>query len=497
MTSLLSSATLSQLSSKVEPLKYQPSQLSAGIVHIGIGAFHRAHQATYTHELLSLGETHWKITAVSLRSANIKQLMAPQDCLYTVIERSNDNDKVSLVGAIDTVLVAPENPQKVIDEIAKPSTKVVTLTVTEKGYCRDKTGQHLATDNPIIQDDLTNLAAPKSVPGFIVAACQLRQKNNDKLTIISCDNLPSNGDVTKTIVMEFAALVDQQTGDGQLSQWISENVSFCNSMVDRIVPATTAEDIELATNIIGLEDKSVVITEPFKQWVIEDNFVNDRPAWDKVGALFVKDVSAYEEMKLRLLNGAHSTLAYIGHMLGHEYIHQAVNDPNCLAFVRLLHREVLTTLADIKGIDLEAYADTILARFANQRVPYKTMQVASDGSQKLSQRLLEPAKTIAQCGKVSQPITFVIAVWCRFLEQKDDAGKAFTVIDPMSEQLVALATAPENDEKHQVVSILRESGICSDELLINEDFINTIALHLTTIHEQGVNQSLEAFLEVN
>ena len=489
MTILLSKAAITQLNQSVKPLQYQPEQASAGIVHIGIGAFHRAHQAVFTDDLIATGDTRWKITAVSLRSPNIRNQMQPQDNLYSVVERSLDKDDVSIIGAIDNVLVAPENPTAVIQAIASPSTKVVTITVTEKGYCRDKTGLHLDLQNDIITHDLTNLLSPKSMPGFIVSACKIRQKSNEKLTIISCDNLPSNGDVTKTVVMEFAHAVDES-----LAKWIEQNVNFCNSMVDRIVPATTAEDIEQVSASLGYTDNSLVITEPFKQWVIEDNFASDKPDWQKVGALFVKEVAPFEDMKLRLLNGAHSTLAYIGAMMGYDYIHQAVNDKLCLAFVKMLHAELLTTLEDVPNINLQEYADSILERFANSRVPYKTMQVASDGSQKLAQRLMKPAEILYSKGQTSKPIAFVIATWCNFLEGVNGKKDTFTIIDPIAESLSKAAIDSKNNELNQVKAILQESGICSQTQLADEEFITNIAQYLALIHQQGVKLALEEFL---
>ncbi|MBU2919396.1 mannitol dehydrogenase family protein [Psychrosphaera sp. F3M07] len=493
MEQLLSLSTLDKLNPNVKGLAYDKNAGSVGIVHIGIGAFHRAHQAVFTNDLIALGDNQWKITAVSLRSANVRNLMQPQDSVYSVVERSDEQVSVSLVGAIQDVLVAPESPQQVVDVIASSQTKVVTLTVTEKGYCRDKSGLHLDLNNPDIQADLTSLtsakSSPKTMPGFIVAACQKRQSTGDKLTVVSCDNLPSNGSVTKAVVLEFAAALD-----GQLASWIENNVSFCNSMVDRIVPAVSGQDVSDVANVLGLTDKSVVITEPFKQWVIEDNFASDKPQWDKVGALFVKDVTVYEDMKLRLLNGAHSTLAYIGFLMGYEYIHQAVTDKTCLAFVKALHADVLKTVEDVPGIDLEEYASTIIARFSNSKVPYKTTQVATDGSQKLAQRLISPAEILSKQGIISRPIALVVASWCRFLESVDEQGNAYTVSDPLADELVGIAQHNKADEITQVKLILEESGICSDAMLQDSNFIDQVRVFLKSIHDKGIGNTVKQFL---
>ncbi len=488
MSQVLSKESLSSIKGVAKPLG---QEAKVGIAHIGIGAFHRAHQAVYTDDLLNLGDKNWKISAISLRSSKIKDAMAPQDYLYSVVERAGSENHTRIVGAIDQVLVAPKEPEAVLALLSNAQTKVVTLTVTEKGYCRDKSGLHLDEGNDAVAHDLTEFAnlgekAPKSVPGLLVKACEIRKSTNSPLTIISCDNLPSNGAVTRTIVMEFAAKVDKA-----LVQWIESNVSFCNSMVDRIVPATTDADYTDIRNILGVADQSVVFTEPFKQWIIEDNFIAERPAWDKVGAIFVKDVEPFEDMKLRLLNGAHSALAYIGFLLGYEFIHEAVTDIDCAHFAKLLHQDVLPTVSAVPGIDLPVYADTILARFANQGVPYKTTQVACDGSQKLPQRLAAPALTLLEQGHVSKPIAFVLAAWCKFLEGKDSQGNCFSVTDPMAEPLVALANQYAHDSEMQVKQILSESGVCAPRLLKSEEFVGLVITYVNTINMIGVRGALK------
>lgn len=489
MATLLSNNTLSEVNNAVTKPAYDYKHASTGIVHIGIGAFHRAHQAVFTDDLLAT-DPRWKITAVSLRSSTIRDSMAPQNNLYSVLERGAEHDNVRVIGAIEQVLVAPENPQQVIDTIADPSTEVVTLTVTEKGYCRDKSGDNVDFNNPVIVHDLAHPDAPKSLLGFIVSACKLRMQTNKKLTVISCDNLPANGRVTERVVLQFAQRIAPD-----VAVWIKGNVSFCNSMVDRIVPATTEQDIASVSQLLGVLDNSTVITEPFKQWVIEDNFASERPDWQKVGALFVSDVEAYEDMKLRLLNGIHSTLAYIGFLKGHEYIHQAVNDKDCLVFVKALHKQLLTTIDAVPGIDLPEYANTILARFANAKVPYKTSQVACDGSQKLSQRLIKPFVEMDNKEKSCGHIPFVLAAWCRFLQGTDSQGNIFTVTDPLGEILNNLAVQYQHDELKQVESILRESGICSAQLIADNTFISAVAGHLKTIHQVGVAQALSDFIK--
>ncbi len=498
MSDVLSQATLQGIQGVSKPTYLSNNESKAGIVHIGIGAFHRAHQAVYTDDLLELGYKDWKITAVSLRSNSVKLAMQPQDYLYSVVERDGERSSTRIVGAVESVLVVPEQPEQVIDALAAEDTQVVTLTVTEKGYCRDKSGNHLDTQNAGVQQDLAQIDldlnklqtfCPKTLPGLLVAACIRRRESNRKLTIISCDNLPSNGVVTKNIVLEFAQAVD-----AELAKWIGANVGFCNSMVDRIVPATTEQDYQRIKSTLGVSDKSVVGTEPFKQWVIEDNFVTERPPWDKVGAMFVDDVEPFEEMKLRLLNGAHSALAYIGFLMGYEFIHQAVKDADLAQFIAMLHQDILPTLDKVPDIDLPDYSKTIVARFANHGVPYKTTQVACDGSQKLPQRLCQPANVLLAKGIISKPIAFVVAAWCRFVEASDKDGQAFTLIDPMADVLQTIAQDNKHDDAKQVAGLLNEAALCTVELLENNEFINLVVGYLKQIHTQGMAITLASFI---
>ena len=485
MANLLSSRTLSDVKAYVKTFNYDIDNLTSGIVHIGIGAFHRAHQAVFTDDLLAL-DPSWKITAVSLRSPDIQRQMQPQNYLYSVVERSNNADNIRVIGAIDRVIVAPECPQDVIEALASPHTKVVTITITEKGYCRDFSGQHLDIKNEGIKHDLLNPNSPQTFVGFFIEAFRKRQQLGEKLTIISCDNLPSNGRITRNVVLEYARLVDSE-----LAKWIESNINFCSSMVDRIVPARTQLDIDQSVNVLGLEDRCIIVTEPFKQWVIEDNFAAEKPAWNLVGALFAKDIEPFEDMKLRLLNGAHSALAYVGFMLGYEYIHQAVCDDECLKLIKLLHKDLLTSLEDVPDIDLIEYSETIIQRFSNEGVPYKTSQVASDGSQKLPQRLIKPLSIIlSDQGHVSNSIAFVIASWCQYLKGVKENGESYTIVDPIAEKLVDRANRKFTNYSEYVTDILSFSGVCNSELLARQDFINRVSRYCEMIDKRGIKAEL-------
>ncbi len=482
-------STLKNCSENVILPRYNPEQHASGIVHIGIGAFHKAHQAVYTDDVLNKFGGDWRITAVSLRNPNARDQLAPQNGLYTVVEKNDAAITYRIIAAVEKVLVAPENPAAVIAVLAQASTKIVSLTITEKGYCSEKGALDLK--NKHIQDDLKNLTAPSTMPGFIVAACaQRKQHQQAGFSLISCDNLSHNGRITRAVVLEFA-----EQYDASLANWIRDNVTFCSTMVDRIVPATSAQDIINTSQYIGMEDLATVICEPFRQWVIEDNFCTARPRWEEVGALIVKDVTPFENMKLRLLNGSHSTLAYLGFLCGYQYIHNAIADPALHLLVEhLMDDEVSPTLNVPEGFAFDLYKKEIRTRFSNSLVPYKTTQVASDGSQKLSQRLLNTAVELIQQGYRPKIIPFIIAAWFRYLTGIDEAGNIFTVTDPKANELTPLASALYRDEIERVKTLAKVAEIFPAELISHEQFMKDIAYWLTKINAQGTALSVKGCL---
>lgn len=495
ITNRLNRATLATLSTtapaatKMILPTYNPAQHASGIVHIGIGAFHKAHQAVYTDDVLNLYGGDWRITAVSLRNPTARDQLAPQDGLYTAVEKSDNNIQYRVIGAVEKVLVAPENPAAVIAVLAQAATKIVSLTITEKGYCQSRGALDL--QHPDIIQDLKTPQHPITMPGFIVAACaQRKQQHAAGFTLISCDNLPHNGRITRAVVIEFAQQID-----AELAQWISDNIAFCNTMVDRIVPATTPQDIIDTRLALGFEDTATVICEPFRQWVIEDNFCNGRPRWEDAGALIVKDVTPFETMKLRLLNGSHSALAYLGFLSGYQYIHQAIANPEFYSLIeKLMNDEISPTLAVPMNYELESYKKTIRDRFANSKVPYKTTQVANDGSQKIPQRLLATASELIQQGRRPAIIALIIAAWFRFLEAEDNQGHSFEVNDPLAKQLTTVARAHRHDEQQQVNLLMETFGIFPDVLMTSDLFKQDITDRLTQIHRQGVALTITEFL---
>lgn len=395
-------------------LNYNRSTQKAGIVHFGIGAFHRAHQAVYTEDAMNAGDRDWGIIGVSLRSAGVAEQLNPQDGLYTVAARSGEQSALRLIGAVQKVLVARDQPQAVIDALASPDTQLVTFTITEKGYCR-------AADGSL---DRT-VADEASVYRFLRDGLALRQHHGlSGLTFLSCDNLAQNGAQLRRLLLDYL--------DPALGAWVNANCTFPSSMVDRIVPATTDADLAAAQTLLGgLRDEAHVVTEPFSQWVIEDNFAGPRPRWEDHGAEIVTDVHPYETAKLRMLNGAHSALAYIGLIHGHEFVHQAIADPAIRPIIeRLMREEAAPSIAAAPGQDLFAYAEALIARFANSALNHRLIQIAMDGSQKIAQRWLETLAHHQRKGRQCAAILTGIAAWLLHIR-----GDLRPVDDPLADRL--------------------------------------------------------------
>ncbi len=352
----LSLTTLGLISPTVRRPDYDIAQVDVGIVHLGLGAFHRAHQAMYTDDLLR-ADPRWGICGVSLKTPRATEPLAAQDCLYTALEKSAEGRNARVVGAVREALFLGTERAKVIARLADPEVHIVTLTVTEKGYCHDPATGRLNLGHPDISHDLAHFEVAKSAPGVLVAGLAARRKaGSGALTVVCCDNLPHNGRVVEAIVTTFA-----QAHDPALADWIGRHVTFPSTMVDRIVPATTAADVTEVSELLGVADAVPVVFEPFKQWVIEDRFAAARPAWEDAGAQFVADVAPFETMKLRLLNGSHSTLAYLGFLAGHEYIWQASSDPDLARLVeRQMVEEIVPTLVAPPGTDLAAYCRQLM-----------------------------------------------------------------------------------------------------------------------------------------
>lgn len=425
----LSRTTHPRLAGHVARPGYDWQAQHTGIVHFGIGAFHRAHQAAYTDAAMAAGDRDWRITGVSLRSGDVAAQINPQDGLYTLTERSDDAARTRLIGSIAGVIVAPEAPAAVIAALASPDTRIVSFTVTEKGYIRAADGT-LDCGNPALAADLADDGAPRTIYGFLAAGLARRWAAGlPGLTLLSCDNLADNGRQLAALTTAFLDRVDPA-----LAAWFASECRCPSTMVDRIVPAVTAADRAAIAADIGLADEGAIVTESFTQWVIEDTFAGPRPRWEAAGAQLVGDVSAWEAAKLRMLNGAHSALAYLGLERGHEFVHQAVTDPAIRPLVeRIMRVEAAATLDPASGIDTPAYADALLRRFANSALDHRLMQIAMDGSQKIPQRWLEPLAINQRAGRECPATLAALAAWCRHVR-----GDARPVDDPQADRLAAL-----------------------------------------------------------
>ena len=403
-----------------------------GIVHLGLGAFFRAHGAIYVAQAMTASGGDWGIIGVSLQRPLMHDLLAPQGYCYTAVELGPDGPVDRVIDVIQAVLVGPRDPQAILNAMADPGVKIVSLTITEKGYCHDPATGRLTLSHPDIVHDIAT-PLPRSAPGYLVRALQLRRASGaEPFTVLCCDNLPRNGALVRQIVLDLAAAIDPGLAD-----WIGTNGRFPSGMVDRIVPATTDADIAALSARSGSTDLSPVLHEPYRQWVIEDDFVGGkRPDFARVGVQMVSDVAPYERMKLRMLNGAHSALAYLGLLAGHQSMADTVADPVFARYVQQLWTtEIIPTLTVPQGMDLADYSATLLHRFANPAIRHLTAQIAMDGSQKLPQRILGTLRDNHAAGRDSPGLTLALAGWMRYLGGVTDAGLGVVVKDPLAAQL--------------------------------------------------------------
>lgn len=428
----LSPKSLGDLPRNVAVPNYDRSRAGIGIVHLGIGAFHRAHQAVYTDEVLQSGLGNWAICGVSLRGPGVRDQMLPQKGLYTVAEKTGSGETYRVIGAVREVLFAPDDRTAVLDRMSDPATSIVSLTMTEKGYCRNPATGHLDLANPDIVHDIGNAGNPHSGPGFLVRALDLRRRaGHVPFTVLSCDNLPQNGRAIRTVVLALARQIDPELAD-----WIGGNVAFPCTMVDRIVPTTTDVDRAAFAAATGLHDEALVVCEPFRQWAIEDCFCAGRPPWEQAGAMLVEDVEPYEAMKLRLLNGTHSALAYLGYLAGKEYISDCLADPDLAAYAEdLMRSEIAPELAPPDGFHIDDYIARLLERFSNPALRHRTWQIAMDGSQKLPQRLLSTVWSRINRNQPIEMLALALAAWIRYASGVDLQGRPIDVRDPLAEEL--------------------------------------------------------------
>jgi fructuronate reductase len=501
----LTPSTLEGLDSAIARPRYERDALSCGIVHLGIGAFARAHLAAVTEMALhASGDPSWGIVGVSLRQPDTRDALAPQGGLYTLALRDaapdgTPREALQVIGALTQVLVAPDDPRAVVQRIAHPDTRIVSLTVTEKGYHHDPATGALKLQDIDIAHDLQHPEAPRSTLGFLVRGLQRRmQRGLPAPTLLSCDNLPANGDTLRGLVLAFAQQVD-----GALQEWIAVRCTFPNSMVDRIVPRTTDADRERIGARLGLRDAWPVVAEPFMEWVVEDRFAAGRPAWElggnNGGARFVQSAEPFERLKLRMVNGSHSTLAYLGYMAGLRTVDQAVGAPALRGFVdALMREEIEPTLPPLPGLDLADYRTRLLRRFANPALQHQTRQIAMDGSQKLPQRLLG---TVRDRLRRSQPIdrlALAVAAWIHYLRGVDESGQRYEIQDPLAATLaqqLALAEQAAGAGDAAAGEMHRIEAFCTfapvfGELGTDPRFVHAVARHTLSLRERDVMATL-------
>lgn len=425
------------------------------ILHLGIGNFHRAHQAWYTQLANTHDDDAWKITAVSLRRPDVRDTLAPQDFDYTLVIKGTTDTEYLRINLHDNILVGPENPQAIVDLVADPDTAIVSLTVTEKGYYIDTRSGEFLLQDPVIASEIKN-GRPSTAIGYLAYGLKARQAANGKpLTIMSCDNLSANGETLKGAVDAF-----QKAAGLDLADYLETSITFPSAMVDRITPATTDELRAEVQKAAGWADNSPVSTETFSEWTIEDDFAAERPSWEKVGVQIVADVAPYELRKLRLLNGPHSLLAYSGLFRGHRYVHEAIADPKLRDLASGLMNEAAETLPKEIQSTTQDYSDQLIERFANPALKHELIQIAMDGSQKLPVRLLSTVKDRLKANKNSPNTLEGVAYWLIFVLNRSEAGNAIN--DPQANAFLDIAkTSASTREKLESILKVAEPDLAS------------------------------------
>ena len=482
----LSETALDYLPEGVARPGYARERVTPGIVHLGIGAFHRAHLAAYVDRLLA-SDPSWGIVGASLRSPETADALNPQNGLYTLCERTDRETAPAVIGSVLRVLVLPEDRAELLDLMSLEAVRIVSLTVTEKGYCHDPATGTLDETNGAVRADLADPSRPATAPGLLVEALARRRALGlPAFTILSCDNLPANGRTVRRIVTRFAELCDPD-----LARWIAQEVAFPSSMVDRIVPATTDADRALVAERLGVEDAWPVMTEPFTQWVVEDRFPAGRPAFETVGVEMVADVEPYELMKLRMLNGAHSAIAYLGYLAGRETVADVMAETAFARFVHALMTEEVMATLDVPGADLPAYRDALIARFRNRGLRHRTSQIAMDGSQKIPQRWLGTIRADLAAGRPFPCLALGLAAWMTYVGGIDEAGAPIDVRDPMAARLRAACEDSGTDPARRVAALTAITDIFGTDLPADGRFVGAVERALIGLWTMGAADAVK------
>lgn len=482
--SKLNEANLSHLTSKVRIPQYDRQRLTSSIVHIGVGGFHRAHQALYLDNYAQQNpDSQWGICGVGLLEFDrrMRDALHTQDCLYTLVERSPESDNSRVIGSIINYLFAPDNSQAVIDALTDPKCRIVTLTITEGGYYYIESSGEFDVNHPTIQHDLQYPDQQIGVYGYLTNALNQRcQQGLEPFTVLSCDNLQGNGNIAQKMLTTFAEMRDPELG-----KWIAENVTFPNCMVDRITPATTSSDIEMVKQQFGINDAWPVVAEPFLQWVVEDNFCAGRPKLETVGVQFTDDVHPYEMMKIRLLNASHLLIGYLGTLMGYSYAHETMADPLIRQAVEHLMEEMTPTLQPVPGINLDDYKKTLIERFANPKIRDQLPRLCLNSSAKLPKWVLSPLKEKLRQNGAIDYMSLTIAAWFRYLNGQDDQSNPITIDDPMAEILTQRAQSNGSDPG----SLLGLSELFGD-LPQSSSFVKNVTQHLQNLYQLGAKKTL-------
>jgi fructuronate reductase len=483
----LCNATLDRLPSAVARPRYDRARVAGGIVHLGIGAFFRAHAAVYIDDALAAGDPRWGVVGASLRSPDTRDALTPQDALYTLAVRGPAATRYRVIGALQRILVAPENPEALLRAMIDPAVRIVSLTVTEKGYCHDPATGRLDEAHPDIRHDLASPHEPCSAPGFIVEAIARRRAAGvPPVTVLTCDNLPANGRTVHGVLARFAELRDPGLGS-----FVAAELACPATMVDRIVPATTDDDRTEVAAALGLDDAWPVVTEPYSIWVIEDRFPTGRPHFGSAEVKLVAEVEPWERMKLRLLNGSHSTLAYLGYLAGYATIAETMTDPHFVALARgLMDEEVTPTLVVPAGADIAAYKRSHLERFANPALKHRTWQIAMDGSQKLPQRLLDTARDRLKADAPIPRLALAVAAWMRYVAGRDEAGEPIDVRDPLAARLRRIAEQAGPIAPRLAAGLLGIKEIFGSDLAADPRFAGPVTAALERLFRVGARRAV-------
>jgi mannitol 2-dehydrogenase len=482
----LTDRTLRLHAGRVRVPTYDRSALVPAVVHISVGGFHRAHQLVYFDDLAEGGCTEWGVVGVGLHSCTLRDALAPQDYLFTVVERDGDGQRARVVGSLIGYHFAPDSPEAVLDRLTDERTRLVTMTVTGTAYRLHPCTGEFDPDEEML-GDLADPASPSSVFGFIVEALDRRRRaGRPPFTVLSCDNMPSNGQAARAAVVGLARLRDEV-----LARWIADHVSFPSSMVDRITPATGQQERDVVASLFGVYDRWPVITEPFSQWIVEDDFCDGRPPLEDVGVRFVPDVARYELMKTRLLNASHSALGYLGSLAGHERTDEVMADDVLREYVvRLMDDEIAPLLPCPAGIDLDQYKRSLVQRFANPAIGDRLERLCRRGSTKMPHYLLPSLHTALQQGRPVRLLTLAVAGWVRHLTGEDLAGRPIDVDDPRAGELCRLARAGGTDPR----PLLAVRSVFGD-LADHPGFVDLLGTALRRLERDGVHATLAAHLD--